>query len=111
MVLKLIYRGNIFLVSRDSPVLQLGRDDGNEIVVASLFASRVHARVQAREGHFVLSDLSTNGTFMLTDDHTGEIHLRREEAVLYERGYIGLGKSAIHHGDHTVRFAIEQESA
>ena len=111
MVLKLIYRGNIFLVNRDSPVLQLGRDDGNEIVVASLFASRVHARVQAREGHFVLSDLSTNGTFMLTDDHTGEIHLRREEAVLYERGYIGLGKSAIHHGDHTVRFAIEPEGA
>lgn len=110
-VLKLIYRGNIFLVNRESPALQLGRDDGNEIVVASLFASRVHARVQAREAHFVLSDLSTNGTFMLSDDHSHEIHLRREEAVLADRGYIGLGKSAAHHGDHTVRFAIEHESA
>ena len=110
-VLKLIYRGNIFLVNRETPALQLGRDDGNEIVVASLFASRVHARVQAREGHFVLSDLSTNGTFMLSDDHSHEVHLRREEAVLADRGYIGLGKSAAHHGDHTVRFAIEHESA
>jgi len=110
-VLKLIYRGNIFLVNRESPALQLGRDDGNEIVVASLFASRVHARVQAREAHFVLSDLSTNGTFMLSDDHSHEVHLRREEAVLSDRGYIGLGKSAAHHGDHTVRFAIEHESA
>jgi adenylate cyclase len=110
-VLKLIYRGNIFLVGRDTPALQLGRDDGNEVVVASLFASRVHARVHAREGHFVLSDVSTNGTFMLSDDHSHEVHLRREEAVLGDRGYIGLGKSAVHHGDHTVRFAIEHESA
>ncbi|MGH8764565.1 MAG: adenylate/guanylate cyclase domain-containing protein [Burkholderiales bacterium] len=110
-VLKLIYRGNIFLVNRDSPALQLGRDDDNEIVVESLFASRVHARVRPREGHFVLSDLSTNGTFMLSDDHSSEVHLRREEAVMSDRGYIGLGKSAAHHGDHTVRFAIEYESA
>lgn len=110
-VLKLIYRGNIFLVSRETPALQLGRDDANEIVVASLFASRVHARLQAREGRFVLSDLSTNGTFILADDHSSEIHVRGEEACLPGRGFLGLGKSAAHHGDHTVRFAIEHESA
>ncbi len=109
MSLKLIYRGNIFVVSRSRPTLQMGREDSNDIVIASLFASRVHARVHTREGHFVISDLSSNGTFLLVDDHSGEVHLRREEAVLGGRGWIGLGKNATRHGDHSVRYSLQAE--
>jgi len=109
MSLKLIYRGNIFVVSRSRPTLQMGRDDSNEIVIASLFASRIHARVHTREGHFVLTDLSSNGTFLLVDEHSSEVHLRREEAVLGGRGWIGLGKNATRHGDHSVRYSLQAE--
>jgi adenylate cyclase len=109
--LKLIYRGNIFIVNRSRPTLQMGRDDANDIVIVSLFASRIHARVQTRDGHFVLTDLSSNGTFLLVDDHSGEVHLRREEAVLGGRGWIGLGKNATRHGDHSVRYSLQQEGA
>ena len=80
--LKLIYRGNIFIVNRSRPMLQMGRDQTNEIVIVSLFASRIHARVHTRDGHFVLTDLSSNGTFLMIDDQSSEVHLRREEAVL-----------------------------
>ena len=92
--LKLIYRANIFVVNRARPSLQMGRDDNNDIVVASLFASRLHARVEARDGQFVLTDLSSNGTFVLPDDPSGseaeaqsdaqstETRLRQEELVL-----------------------------
>ncbi len=119
MALKLIYRANIFVVNRTRPALQMGRDDSNDIVIVSLFASRLHARVQAREGHFVLTDLSTNGTFLLVDEQSSaqstaqssEIRLRREEAVLGGRGWIGLGKSAEKHGDHSVRFSLQPEIA
>jgi adenylate cyclase len=109
MSLKLIYRGNIFIVNRSRPTLQMGRDDNNDIVIVSLFASRLHARVQTRDGHFVLTDLSSNGTFLLVDEHSGEVHLRREEAVLGGRGWIGLGKNATRHGDHSVRYALQAE--
>jgi adenylate cyclase len=109
MSLKLIYRGNIFVVNRSRPMLQMGRDDSNEIVIVSLFASRVHARVSTREGHFVLTDTSSNGTFLLVDEHSNEAHLRREEAVLGGRGWIGLGKNATRHGDHSVRYALQAE--
>ena len=109
--LKLIYRGNLFIVNRNRPVLQMGRDDGNDIVIVSLFASRIHARVQARDGIFVLTDLSSNGTFLLVDEHSSEVLLRREEAVLAGRGWIGLGKNATKHGDHSVRFTLQSESA
>lgn len=112
--LKLIYRGNIFIVNRSRPTLQMGRDESNDIVIVSLFASRIHARIYTRDGHFVLADLSSNGTFVLADEHSGaqssEIHLRREEAVLRGRGWIGLGKNASTHGEHSVRFALQQEN-
>jgi len=113
--LKLIYRGNIFIVNRSRPTLQMGRDQTNEIVIVSLFASRIHARVHTRDGHFVLTDLSSNGTFLMLDDQAGaqlsELHLRREEAVLSGRGWIGLGKNASTHGDHSVRFSLQAQSA
>ena len=111
--LKLIYRGNIYVVNRARPTLQMGRDDANDIVIVSLFASRVHARVSSREGHFVVADLSSNGTFLLPEDDSGvqsaEIHLRREEAVLPGRGWLGLGKNATTHGDHSVRFSLQAD--
>ena len=111
MALKLIYRANIFVVNRTRPALQIGRDDSNDIVVVSLFASRIHARVQERDGHFFLTDLSSNGTFLLVDDDSNERRLRGEEAVLAGRGWLGLGKSAAMHGDHSVRFALQAETA
>jgi hypothetical protein len=111
MSLKLIYRGNIVLLNRTRTTAQLGRDDGNDIVVASLFASRIHARVTSRDGHFVITDLSSNGTFLLVDERSSEVHLRREEAVLGERGWIGLGKNATRHGDHSVRYMLQAEEA
>lgn len=109
--LKLIYRGNLFIVNRNRPVLQMGRDDSNDIVVASLFASRTHARVQARDAQFVLTDLSSNGTFLVADEQSDELHLRRQDAVLAGRGWIGLGKNATTHGEHSVRFTVQSESA
>jgi adenylate cyclase len=111
MSLKLIYRGNIFVLGRTRPAIQMGRDESNDIVIVSLFASRIHARVHSRDGHFVIADLSSNGTFLLVDDHSGEVHLRREEAVLGGRGWIGLGKNASRHGDHSVRYALQAEGA
>jgi len=111
--LTLIYRANLFVVGSARPSLQMGRDDGNDIVVASLFASRRHAEVQWRDGRFLLTDLSSNGTFVLAEpasDVPGtEIRLRQETLVLTGRGWLGLGKSAAIHGDHSVRFAVRED--
>ena len=117
LALKLIYRANIFVVNHARPTLQMGRGDSNDIVVVSLFASRVHARIEVRDGKFVLTDLSSNGTFVLLDDPSGaesdaqaaEVRLREEELVLTGRGWLGMGRSAAKHGDHSVRFALQAE--
>jgi hypothetical protein len=125
VALKLIYRANIFVVNHARPTLELGRGDSNDIVVVSLFASRLHARVEARDGKFVLTDLSSNGTFVLLNDPSGaesdtqsddqaraqsaEVRLREEEFVLTGRGWLGMGRSAAKHGDHSVRFSVQSE--
>jgi len=108
--LKLAYGGSTFTVEPAGSV-RLGRDKGNDVVIASARASRVHARIFGRHGNFVIADQSSNGTFVLIDGNSREIVLRREEAVLGERGWIGLGKSAAAHGDHVLRFRLDRQKS
>jgi hypothetical protein len=108
-VLKITYQGEMRVQRPGGAGLRIGRDKENDLVVESHFASRVHARLFAREGHFVVQDLSSNGTYLLSDGNSAEILLRREEAVLSDRGWIGLGNSAARHGDHALRYRVEPE--
>src|SRR5262249_48156187 len=89
-VLRLRYGDELFPVD-PAGTMSIGRDKANDIVVPSQHASRLHARVYGRDGNFVIADQSSNGTFVMVDGNTRELRLRREEAVLGERGIIGLG--------------------
>jgi adenylate cyclase len=106
-VLKISYGGESFTVGPAQEVL-LGRDKGNDIIIDSTRASRVHARIFGRDGNFVIADQSSNGTFLLIDGNSREMLLRREEAVMGERGWVGVGKSAEGHGTHVVRYRLER---
>jgi adenylate cyclase len=106
-VLKLAYGGDIVVIDLQRSV-RLGRDKSNDVVVASSKASRVHARIYGRGGNFVIADQSSNGTFVAVDGSSRELTLRREEAVLGERGFIGLGGPASIAGDHQLRYRLEK---
>jgi adenylate cyclase len=105
-ILKLSYGGDTVVVEPRGSV-KVGRDKGNDLVVNSVKASRVHARIYERGGNFVLADQSSNGTYVAIDGNTRELTLRREETVLGERGYIGLGSPTAGHGDHVLRYRLE----
>jgi adenylate cyclase len=105
--LRLAYGGESLKVDPASEVT-LGREQSNQVVVPSTRVSRLHARIFGREGHFVIVDQSSNGTYLLIDGNSREILLRREEARMGERGWIGLGASAATHGDHVLRYRIER---
>jgi len=108
-ILKLSYGGESFVVEPGGS-LRIGRDAANDVVVPSEHASRLHARVYARDEHFVIADQSSNGTYLMVDGSGREVRLRREQAVLGERGWIGLGKTAANHGDHVLRYRLERRS-
>lgn len=74
--------------------IHLGRVDDAQFVVNDPRVSRLHARIEARQGSCVLVDVSTYGTWVRfhgTAGASGEIALRREECVLHGSGEIGLG--------------------
>ena len=106
-VLKLSYGDDSFTVDPADSV-RIGRDKDNDVVVPSQHASRLHARVFGREGNFVIADQSSNGTFVMVDGGTREIRLRREEALLGERGTIGLGSPTTPAGDHLLHYQLQR---
>lgn len=104
-VLKLSYGGETFDAPPDGET-RIGRDQSNDVVIALPRVSRVHARIYGRDRNFVIVDQSSNGTFVLIDGNDTEVLLRREEAVLGERGWIGIGTPASKHGAHVLRYRL-----
>jgi class 3 adenylate cyclase len=81
----------------------LGRDRQCDLVVPASFASRVHAVVEVRRGRYVLTDQSTNGTFV--SDGRGEpLFLKRESTDLGAEGTISLGALPALDTEGIVRF-------
>jgi len=81
----------------------LGRDRTNDLVVEASFASRVHAIIEVRRGRYVLTDQSTNGTFV--SDGRGEpLFLKRESTDLGAEGTISLGALPALDTDGLVQF-------
>jgi predicted component of type VI protein secretion system len=103
--LLLRYHGASLLVSEHKPVLLAGREEANDLVVTDRRASRQHARIEWRHGHFVLIDSSTNGTY-LVDEHGVEVLLKRGECELPPHGRIGFGYSPLEAGCEPMVFDI-----
>ena len=92
MYLSLEFQGiQTRLASDDHRVFVMGRGVQSDLLCNTRLASRTHATMEYRRGKFILSDQSSNGTFVTTDD--GEnIFLRRQELMLFGAGRIGLGE-------------------
>jgi adenylate cyclase len=74
----------------DAPV-HLGRVEEAQFVVADQRVSRLHSRIDWRNGSLVLTDLSTYGTWVRFAGSSTEIALRRDDCVLHGDGHIALG--------------------
>jgi pSer/pThr/pTyr-binding forkhead associated (FHA) protein len=58
------------------PVVNIGRGDYNDVVIADPSVSTMHAKLQRREAIWILTDLgSTNGTFVEGEPLQGELPL------------------------------------
>ena len=58
------------------PVVNIGRGDYNDVIIADPSVSTMHAKLQRRDAIWILTDLgSTNGTFVEGERLTGEVPL------------------------------------
>jgi class 3 adenylate cyclase len=85
------HAGRAYTIAPQGNPFLIGRDASCQLCVTMTMASRQHAAVEWRRGKFVLTDRSTNGTFVVPEGGR-PIHLRREEFVLQGNGLIGLGE-------------------
>ncbi|HSS65807.1 MAG TPA: FHA domain-containing protein, partial [Gammaproteobacteria bacterium] len=88
--LVLSYNGREMILDQDMPPMILGRGKKADMIINDSMASREHARIECRRGKFILTDMSTNGTYVVSPD--GPSYLRREDIVLTGEGKIALGR-------------------
>jgi adenylate cyclase len=92
--LRLRYGEELVVLDRRNHVVSMGRDADCDVVIHDRRASRRHVNVEWREGNkFILSDTSTNGTFV-TINGQPEMHLLKEECVIHGTGVICFAASA-----------------
>jgi class 3 adenylate cyclase len=92
--LRVSHQQDVHLIEELRPILLMGREMGNDVVVIDPRTSRQHARIERRREGFFVVDQSTNGTF-IANDGGGEQCIRGGEAMLAGQGRIGCGFSAM----------------
>jgi adenylate cyclase len=108
--LQFLFGGAVRRVSAFQPRLALGRDAGNDFVVADDFASRVHAVVEVDTMRFKLIDRSANGTYVAFDGTSGEARVLRGETVLHGSGRISLGRPLADQRAQPIAFRRDQRA-
>jgi len=102
----LTYDNEPHTISVDTTSYIMGRGKDCDLLVKGDLISRHHSRIEHRRGKFVISDQSTNGTYIKTSG--GQvIFLRREEYALFGSGQISLGRKIDHDNANIIYFLCE----
>ena len=92
--LTLTYRGKEHVRRRDRDSITIGRDEGCGIKIEDDEASRLHCTIERRQDKFVLTDHSTNGTY-IKNQGADEVLVQREEFNLTGKGTLTCGQPAV----------------
>ncbi len=91
----------------DLPVV-IGRIPDSGFVVSDQRVSRQHARVEWVDGAFVLTDLSSFGSWVrFMENPATEVHLRRNQCILHSTGEIAMGASFSDFSAPVVAFSVQ----
>lgn len=97
------YRGQVLEIDPLSPPFTLGRDPESSLIVDAEWVSRNHALIEYKRGYYMISDRSTNGTYVKLGDDD-ELRLHRDEIHLRKSGVISLGQTMALNPDHLLSF-------
>lgn len=98
--------GHELEVSETHPSLTIGRAPQNDVVITNHQASRLHARVDYRNGRFLLTDQSSNGTWVV--DAAGKATLVRHDThVLTDSGMLAFGHMPAPGETDLARFVVQ----
>ena len=87
--------------------IHLGRVNEAHFIISDPRVSRLHARLHLRQGSFVLTDISSYGTWVRfhgNGEVSQELALRREECLLHGEGEISFGAPLSESSSPTITF-------
>ena len=90
-LLELSAQGQTLRLEPSGEKLTLGRASSASLCVNDSRVSRVHATIEWRGGHFILTDTSSFGTWVYLGNQREPVVLRRTECHLIGQGQISLG--------------------
>jgi class 3 adenylate cyclase len=109
--LMLMYRGRELRMETTAAPLLIGREASCGLVIDSELASRRHATIEVQRTSFVLTDHSSNGTFVVPDQSGIPQFLRREAVHLAGSGVISVGMAADQNVDGLIKYRHEGRRA
>ncbi|MET0049678.1 MAG: adenylate/guanylate cyclase domain-containing protein [Candidatus Thiodiazotropha sp.] len=101
------YAGRTYRLAPIPGSIHIGRDAGNELVVGGNSVSRTHAILEYNRGKFMLKDISTNGTYITTQNQQS-LYIRRETIPLMGQGQIGLGEPVSETNRHIIHYHLQE---
>jgi phosphosulfolactate phosphohydrolase-like enzyme len=105
-LLELRFGNHVIEISKTRPSVTMGRQEHNDLEVIDTRVSRSHARIEYRDGKFILIDHSTNGTYVMISGKQG-VNLKREELPLEGRGFITLGRKIAPNSPKAIHFTLK----
>ena len=107
--LQLRYRGRAIDLDELAPPFTIGRDLSSSLVVEAEWVSRNHALIEYKRGYFVVSDRSTNGSWVKFGDDD-ELPFHRDEVRLHRSGTLSLGQTIALNPDHLLYFQCSEST-
>jgi hypothetical protein len=95
------------VVGKNRTRITIGRAEDNDVMITGERISRVHARIESSRNKFILTDQSTNGTYVRTTDGQ-EFFVRRGGLELKGKGMIGVGRKPRQDAAHTIHFTCDE---
>lgn len=106
VLLKLRFADREFQIDELSDPFTLGREEGHSLTIESDWVSRDHAMIEWKKGHFILSDRSTNGSWVKIGNE--ELLVHRDAFHLRRAGTISLGQSHAAEDGNLVHFECSE---
>ncbi len=103
--LEIAFNDQRYLVTESGRPLLMGRGEQCDLVVPSSLASRSHAAIQFSRGKYILTDQSTNGTYVQLASGK-QFYLRRESCPIAESGMICLGENFSPNSSNVIYFRL-----
>jgi hypothetical protein len=105
--MRLEVNGRSYVIDERNPRVAIGRAEESTIVVRGDLISRLHARIEFSRNRFMITDQSTNGTFV-TMEGQEDTFVRRDSIAIKGSGRIGLGSTPAPDSPQTIRFDCEE---